>query len=648
MSKIEIKLENEVLILHKNSSRESENSTEKYQINLLEIGKVYRTDLKTTKASEKNKILFFEKLDSKIEDDEIEDEDFEKNKIKSQPVIVVFSEDGKVKFMYCTMENAYKNLLKLKYKVLKISLNKRKAKIIVLAYFINRYKIKIEEQRMYIDKTLFRKSNLKQYKGLISKIRMIKEGNIHIYKFKMKDIIKDESTINGTIRFSANIDGNEIEYKLAKKDANINNTKFYYIPIKTVYVKNFAMHIRRGAAGSLVFVKRLKEPIENTLRFKVLESKILSKIMYFLGEKIKKNRKTKINLFFEKYSEKAEEGAYDLFLLFQKYPNTKNYFIIDQKSPDYEKIKDVKGVLKKYSLKYYWAIYNATNCIANEVPLHLNILRSNNRILRKSLAEKKLIFLQHGVTYLKCHGKNSSYITGREGSLDYIVAGSEKEKDVIVDMLNMNDEQVLKTGLPIFSKIKYKHINQKSDDYVTIMLTWKPYEEHLYNFEESETYKNTIEVCKMLEKYISKDKIIIVSHPKAFELIANTDLKESLWKKPISEALNISKLLITDYSSVCYNSFYQGGGVIFYQPDIEKYEMENGKLIPTNEEYIGKRAFNIKELENIISQTIKNNKIDLNIIRTKKFEENYKTINEFSDGKNIERIYQKLLDLKII
>lgn len=180
MSKIEIKLENEVLILHKNSSRESENSTEKYQINLLEIGKVYRTDLKTTKASEKNKILFFEKLDSKIEDDEIEDEDFEKNKIKSQPVIVVFSEDGKVKFMYCTMENAYKNLLKLKYKVLKISLNKRKAKIIVLAYFINRYKIKIEEQRMYIDKTLFRKSNLKQYKGLISKIRMIKIGRAHV------------------------------------------------------------------------------------------------------------------------------------------------------------------------------------------------------------------------------------------------------------------------------------------------------------------------------------------------------------------------------------------------------------------------------------------------------------------------------------
>ena len=62
----------------------------------------------------------------------------------------------------------------------------------------------------------------------------------------------------------------------------------------------------------------------------------------------------------------------------------------------------------------------------------------------------------------------------------------------------MDEEQVLITGLPIFSKIKYEHINQDSDDYVAIMLTWKPYEEQLYNFEESMTYKNTIEVYNIL------------------------------------------------------------------------------------------------------------------------------------------------------
>ena len=155
-------------------------------------------------------------------------------------------------------------------------------------------------------------------------------------------------------------------------------------------------------------------------------------------------------------------------------------------------------------------------------------------------------------------------------------------------------------------------------------------------------------ICNLLKKYIDKEKILIISHPKAHNLLENTDLKSSMWHKPISDALKKTKLLITDYSSVCYNTFYQGGAVIFYQEDINKYEEENGKLIPEDKEYIGKRAFDINELEEIIKDTIKDKKIDLSKVRTKEFEENYKTINEFSDGKNIERIYENLVKLNIV
>ena len=649
MSEIKVELKNNVLIINRKSIRESENTSEKYQIDLLEIGKQYKSNLKVTKSKDKNKILFFENVNFIIDDeDEIEDSDLEEQKKLKQPVIVVYTDEEKIKFMYCTRENAYKTLLKIKYKVLKISLNKRRAMVYVLAYIVNKYNIKYGEQKFYIDKELGKKCNLKQYDKDISKIKILKERNIYAFSFKIKDIIKDDSTINGAIRFSINIDGNEFQYKLAKVQKNIKNTKFYYNPIKTLYYKDYALHIRRGATGGLVFVKRHKEPIENTIKFKVLENKIVSNILNFLGNLSKKCRKKKVNLFFEKYSSKAEEGAYDLFLLFQKHKETKNYFIIDKESNDYEKIKNVKGVLTKFSLKYYWAMYTATNCIATEVPLHLNILRSNNKVLRKCLSEKKIVFLQHGITYLKCHGKNSTYIKGREGALDLIVAGSEKEREAIIDMLNMDEEQVLITGLPIFSKIKYKHINQDSLDYVAIMLTWKPYEEQLDNFEESDTYKETVKVYNMLSKYIDKNKIIVSTHPKALELMKNTNLKDSLWDKPYSEMLEKAKLLITDYSSVCYNSFYQGAGVIFYQPDIEKYELENGKLIPTDNEYIGKRVYNINELEKNIKQTIKDGKIDLNVVRTEKFENNYKSINNFSDGKNIDRIYEKLIKKKII
>ena len=141
---------------------------------------------------------------------------------------------------------------------------------------------------------------------------------------------------------------------------------------------------------------------------------------------------------------------------------------------------------------------------------------------------------------------------------------------------------------------------------------------------------------------------MIIPHPKVFELLTSTDIKECVWQGKISEILEKTKMLITDYSSVCYNSFYQGGGVVFYQPDLEVYETYNGKLVPNDDEYIGKRAFNIKELEEITRQTIENGKINLGKIRNSKFEENYKTINEFTDGKNIDRIFNKLKRLEIL
>ena len=117
MSKIEINFKDNVLTIHKVSSREKKNDTEKYQIDLLEIGKRYKSNFKVTKRKDKNRILFLEKIDSTIEEEDLEDEDLEENKIKKQPVIVLFSEEENIRVMYCTMEEAYKNLLKLKYNI---------------------------------------------------------------------------------------------------------------------------------------------------------------------------------------------------------------------------------------------------------------------------------------------------------------------------------------------------------------------------------------------------------------------------------------------------------------------------------------------------------------------------------------------------
>lgn len=649
MSSITAKFENNKIILEKIKNRKSINDIEEIPISLLEYGKEYKAKNKATNIDEIDKIFLIQKVDNDFQNGVSIEDEIDGEIKKEENVVIVFSEGNKIKYSYCSIEDAYKKLLKFKYKILKVSLTKRKLKIWLLGYFINKHDLEIQDTTFYIDESMGKKCKIKEFPNKLSKLSSIKNKTIQKFTFNIKDILEDESLINGSVRLAIKVDDNIINYRVGIRDRKIKNKRYYYSPMKAKYVKDYALHIRRTTKGNLVLVKRLKEPIENTIRFRFFESKIVSGLLYKISKLNIKLRKKPINLFYEKFSSKAEEGAFDLFIKSRNNSKkSKNYFVIDEHSEDYNKIKNEKNVVKKYSAKYYWLVFNANNFISTEAPIHLNILRSNNKALRRSQCDKPFIFLQHGITYLKCQGDGSTFAKGKEGQASYIVVGSEKEKDAVVDMLNMQEEQVLNTGLPIFSKIDYKHINNNSDDVITIMLTWKPYEEQLYNFEESTYYKNTIEIYEMLKKYIPSEKIVIIPHPKVYDLLANTDMKDSIWLGKISEVLAKTKLLITDYSSVCYNAFYQGAGVIFYQPDLEKYEQENGPLIPNDDEYVGYRAFNMNQLEEIIEYSVKNKKINLNVVRTDEFEKRYKTINEFSDGKNIDRIYSILKDMEII
>ena len=138
---------------------------------------------------------------------------------------------------------------------------------------------------------------------------------------------------------------------------------------------------------------------------------------------------------------------------------------------------------------------------------HLSIIVGNSSIISgKSLDSYKgnnnkfLNYYQYDLDYEKA----SQIREGKEAEPSYMVVGSEKEKDVICDMLEIFEERILNTGLQIFDTIPYKHINNETDDFITIMFTWKPYEEHLYDFKESSYYKSVIEVGDMLSKYIDK------------------------------------------------------------------------------------------------------------------------------------------------
>lgn len=70
--------------------------------------------------------------------------------------------------------------------------------------------------------------------------------------------------------------------------------------------------------------------------------------------------------------------------------------------------------------------------------------------------------------------------------------------------------------------------------------------------------------------------------------------------------------------------------------------------MPREDEYIGRRVFDIGALEKAISDSIVDRHINLDRIRTAEQEEIYLTINEFNDGKNVNRIYSILSEKNIV
>lgn len=658
MSNFDINLIDKKLFIKRIRARMTEKDTLYIDIETLEYNKKYNSELTVNSLAQRNKILFMEEVsilenkfynsDDSDDDNQPDNDDEDEELVEHKNVLVVWTNDKRVQYGYMNLENFYKEIVKFKYKVLSVNVNKRKLSMIFLGYLLNPYKVKVQDTKFFIDEQNNVDIDLKESVRQLSKKKLLNRKNLHFVSLPVENLLKDTTHLNNMINMVANIEGFPVEYRIGKKFKGRKNTRFYFAPYKATYCKNFAVHIRRSNRGNFAVVKRLIEPIERTLHFKLFESKFFSFCFYYTGKAMKRITKKQVNLFYEKFSEKAEEGTFDLFVKALESQNSSSYYIIDENSPDYEKIKHVKNVVKKYSFKYYWLLYRANNYISTEAPAHLNILRSNNSYFRKTTCENKFVFLQHGVTYMKCQGPTSTFIVGKEGEPAYIVVGSEKEKDVVSDMLKLPEERILNTGLPIFSKIKYNHINQESADKVVVMLTWKSYEEHLLNFETSDYYKNVIAICDMLKKYMKDSQIIVVAHPKVRDLIEQTDLKETLWNGPISEVLQYAKMLITDYSSVCYNSFYQGGGVVFFQPDLKLYESVSGKLIPNDDEYIGKRVFDLESLEHVISDVVVDGIIQLDQLRTKRHEEIYHTINEFNDGYNIERIYDKLKKIKMI
>ncbi len=173
------------------------------------------------------------------------------------------------------------------------------------------------------------------------------------------------------------------------------------------------------------------------------------------------------------------------------------------------------------------------------------------------------IFTQHGITFFK-----EDFIELKSYSsfmFDRVVVSNDYEKDIFLGRGMFREENIIKNGLCRWDFIKPEY-NSKS---IFLFFTHRRYLSALGNITDSEYYKAITRLVEALKQNSAVKeggyKIKIALHHSVLDKFGYDLLKgiETVKEEDIEQVKSQADILITDYSSMCFEMWYQHKPVIF-------------------------------------------------------------------------------------
>lgn len=372
----------------------------------------------------------------------------------------------------------------------------------------------------------------------------------------------------------------------------------------------------------------------------------ICKILYMLfGNKLNKK---KLWLIVERGNDAKDNGY-----VFFKYINENDKinkqdndirYIINRKSPDYEKVIKYGKVVKYGSLKHFYLLNKANYLLSTHSSTYIH--QDLSKFLSKGLIRYKFkfIFLQHGIT--------TAYLPQLfypNINPDLFVCGGKNEYIYVKENFNHKENVVRYTGLARFDNLH----DFRTKNQILIMPTWRSYLSQYdeKRFKLSDYYNNYNSLLNdkrligILEEY--NYELLFYPHYEMHKFIhlfktSSERIKIGNTNMDVQNMLKESKLLITDYSSVFFDFAYMFKPMIYYQFDksefIEKH-YQKGYFDYDNMGF-GVTVLTINELIKEIQNSIKNN-----CILEFKYTNRVKEFFLLNDSKNCERILKRILEL---
>lgn len=313
---------------------------------------------------------------------------------------------------------------------------------------------------------------------------------------------------------------------------------------------------------------------------------------------------------YEKFCKTAQDNSYYFFKYCMEHLPEKErrhiYYIMDPREPDYKNVAGYsRQVVPFMSLKHMLLTLSMRICISSDSTSHLYVWRSKPSIVRRAIKQKEELFLQHGVTAMK----RVDQLFGKKGSspMTYFVTCSRPEHDIVVREFGYAPANVPITGFARWDVLEDK--STPDDPFILMMPTWRSWLEEVDNdtFLQSDYYKNysALLTDPALDEMLRRNhtRLVFYLHPKFAGYMNNFKDKISprvtcipFGQQPLNELMMRCKLLVTDYSSVCWDVLYQNKPVVYYQFDYDLYNQVHGSYLDMTTQLPGDRFTQVEDL----------------------------------------------------
>ena len=273
----------------------------------------------------------------------------------------------------------------------------------------------------------------------------------------------------------------------------------------------------------------------------------------------------------------ARDNGYHFFrFLNAEHPEINSIYIMDRSSADTDRIAKIGKYVGYGSFKHYILLHKADYLISTHImgftPCPELFLDLEKRT--KFRLKGKKVFLQHGIIKDKQSGLMADTV-----NLDLFICGAKPEYDYIKKNFGFKSGVVQYTGLARYDALP---LNQTTKKQILVMPTWRKWLNGLSKekFVQTEYYKQYSELLsnEKLINHLREGGWNIVFYPH-FEFQKFSDTFEGndvvtiadFTHFDVQELLIESRILVTDYSSVCFDFCYMGKTVIFFQFDKEDF-----------------------------------------------------------------------------